>query len=206
MRILVHYLGMTYRAAWVRKEGKQGRETKSSVNSYFTKKSQITQQFAWQMLCLAVWNSNRLAKRSSDGITYSMGGRKRGSTQFPPDFYFPLPTFTQKALSILDFRVALSSPLVARQEFRAQKWWGKPEKLCASGWSTQLQDCCQREGSSIPKAGKSQTLVADRSGRWVIPTQSEHIRRFVFDMNPQVEEIGLYIQKFYQTRKSFFKY
>lgn len=59
---------------------------------------------------------------------------------------------------------------------------------------------------AFPRQVKNETLVADWSGRWVMPRQSEHIRRFVSDMNTKVEEIGLYIYKFYWTRKIFFKY
>lgn len=137
LRMLVHYIGMGYRTAWVKREGKQGCETKSCVNSYFTKKFQTTQQFAWQMLYLAVWNSNRLAARRSHGIKYSMGRRKRGSTSFSPDFYFPLPRFTQE-FNCSRLSCCLIQPLWQLIRNPRSKSGGGSQKFCASGWLAKL--------------------------------------------------------------------
>lgn len=141
------------------------------------------------MLCLAAWNSPDWLQGETMRQSIPWEGEK--SIQFPPDFYFSLPSFTQRDLTVLGFQVVLSSSPGSLSGI--QNLVQGSQKFSASGWFTPLQGSSQEKDPTSPRQVNDQTLVTDWSGRWVIPRQSEDMIRFVSDRNTKVEEVDLYL-------------
>ena len=68
----------------------------------------------------------------------------------------------------------------------------------AAGWPS-CKAAAKEKDPAFPRQLNSQSLVADSSGRWIVPRQSGEVTRCVSDNLKKL----VFIQKFYWTRKKY---